>query len=321
MAKKDFYAVLGVSRDATDDDIRKAYRQLARKYHPDLNKERDAEEHFKRIGEAYEVISDAKKRAAYDKYGDMWKHADELDAAAQRQRVYTSVSPEGGDVEFDLNDIFSGMLRGRSRGGRSRGFAGGLHDLGGFEIPGSDQHLTMRVTLEEAYQGTTRSLRLSVPVMGRGGVVTSEEREIKVKIPAGVTDGQTLRLAGKGGPSMGGGPNGDLYLEIKLEPHKLFEVHDKDVLLSLPIAPWEAALGATVSVPTLDGSVDMKIPAGAQGGTKLRLKGKGLAGDPPGDQLVVLKIVTPKAQTAAQKAFYQKMAKEFSFNARAELGV
>ena len=320
MAKKDYYAVLGVSRDATDDEIRKTYRQLARKYHPDLNKERDAEEHFKRLGEAYEVLSDSKKRAAYDKYGDMWKHADELDAAGQRQRAYASASPEGGDVEFDLNDLFSGMFRGRSRG-RSRGFAGGLHDMGGFEIPGSDQRLTVRISLEEAYQGVTRTLRLSVPTVGRGGVVASEEREIKVKIPAGVTDGRTLRLAGKGGASMGGGPNGDLYLEIKLEPHKIFEVHEKDILLSLPIAPWEAALGATVSVPTLDGNVDMKIPAGAQGGTKLRLKGKGLAGEPKGDQLVVLKIVTPKAQTAAQKALYQKMAKEFSFNARAELGV
>lgn len=317
MAKKDYYATLGVSKDATADEIRKVYRQLARKYHPDLNKERDAEDQFKRVGEAYEVLSDSKKRSAYDKYGEMWKHADELEAAAQRQQTYGS--PSAGGAEDDLGDLFSGLFRSRSR--RGRGYSTGFRDIGGFEIPGSDQHVSVRISLEEAFSGTTRSLRLSVPSFGSEGQVTHDEREIKVKIPAGVTDGQTLRLAGKGGSGMGGGPAGDLYLEVKLEPHKLFEVHDKDIFLSLPIAPWEAALGAKVAVPTLDGGVEMKIPPGAQGGSTLRLKGKGLAGNPHGDQFVVLKIVTPKAQTPAQRALYQKMAKEFTFNAREELGV
>lgn len=317
MAKKDYYATLGVSKDATADEIRKVYRQLARKYHPDLNKDRNAEEHFKRIGEAYEVLSDPKKRSAYDKYGEMWKHADELEAAAQRQQAYGS--PSAGGVDNDLNDLFSGLFRSRSR--RGRGYATGFGDFGGFEIPGSDQHVTIRISLEEAFSGTTRTLRLSVPSLGPDGQVTNDEREIKVKIPAGVTDGQTLRLAGKGGSGTAGGPAGDLYLEVKFEPHKLFEVHGKDIFLSLPIAPWEAALGAKVAVPTLGGGVEMKIPPGAEGGSKLRLKGKGLAGNPHGDQFVVLKIVTPKAQTPAQRALYQKMAKEFTFNARDELGV
>jgi curved DNA-binding protein len=322
MAKKDYYATLGVAKDASDDEIRKVYRQLARKYHPDLNKERGAEEQFKRVGEAYDVLNDAKKRAAYDKYGDMWRHADELDAAAQRQRVRTPAGGGAYEQEFetgDLNDLFANLFRSRAR--RGKGFQGGIPGFGGFEMPGTDERFTINITLEEAYSGTTRTLKLSTPNVSSEGKISNEGREIKVKIPAGVTDGQTLRLAGQGGPSRGGGPSGDLYLEIRLDPHRLFEVHEKDVFLSLPIAPWEAALGATVSVPTLEGSVEMKIPAGAQGGSKLRLKGKGLAGDPRGDQFVVLKIVTPKAQTPAQRAFYQKMAKEFSFNARSELGV
>jgi curved DNA-binding protein len=316
MAKKDYYATLGVSKDASDDQLRKVYRQLARKYHPDLNKDREAEEQFKRIGEAYEVLSDPKKRAAYDKYGEMWKHAEEIEAAAQRRQAHASDSADFGTG--DLNDLFSGLFRSRSR--RGRDYSSVFRDTGGFDMPGSDQHAAIRVTLEESFCGTTRTLHVSVPTMGPEGQVINDTREIKVKIPAGVTDGQTLRLTGKGGPGMGGGPAGDLYLEVKLEPHRLFEVHGKDVYLSLPIAPWEAALGAKVSVPTLAGNVEMKIPAGAQGGSKLRLKGKGLAGDPRGDQFVILKIVTPKAHTPAQRAIYQKMAKEFTFNAREEFG-
>ncbi len=311
MANRDFYSVLGVKRDASDDEIRKVYRGLARKFHPDVNKEPDSEERFKAISEAYDVLSDSKKRAAYDKYGEMWKHADELDAAAEnRSGSYTHFN----HME-DLGSIFEDLFR---QGG-ARGFSTSSRTAGPFPIPGIDQHTQIEITLEEAFRGSSRTIRFSYPDAQPSGQRVERSEEITVKIPAGVTNGQVLRLAGKGGPGSGNAPDGDLYIELKIAPHKIFEVNGKDIYLSLPITPWEAALGATVDVPVLAGKVEMKIPAGAQGGSTLRLKGKGLPGKPAGDQYVVLKIVTPKANTEEQREMYQKMAEAFSFDARAEL--
>jgi curved DNA-binding protein len=313
MANRDFYSALGVKRDASDDEIRKVYRRLARKFHPDVNKEPGSEERFKEISEAYAVLSDPKKRAAYDKYGDMWKHADELDAAAEnRSRSYTQYN----HME-DLGSIFEELFR---QGG-ARGFSTASRAAGPFPIPGIDQHTQIEITLEEAFRGSSRTIRFTYADPQPTGQRADRSEEITVKIPAGVTNGQVLRLAGKGGPGSGNAPNGDLYIELKIAPHKVFEVNGKDIYLSLPITPWEAALGATVEVPVLAGKVEMKIRAGAQGGSTLRLKGKGLPGRPPGDQYVVLKIVTPKVNTAEQREMYQKMAKAFSFDARAELRV
>lgn len=316
MANRDFYSVLGVKRDASDDEIRKVYRSLARKFHPDVNKEAGAEERFKEIGEAYAVLSDPKKRAAYDKYGEMWKHADELDAAAQnRSKSYTHYN-HYNHME-DLGSIFDQLFR---QGG-ARGFSTSSRAAGPFPIPGTDQHTQIEISLEEAFRGSSRTIRLSYPSVQADGQITDQTEEITVKVPAGVTNGQVLRLSGKGGPGSYNAPNGDLYIELKIAPHNAFEVNGKDIYISLPITPWEAALGATVQVPVLAGTVEMKIPAGAQGGSTLRLKGKGLPGKPAGDQYVVLKIVTPKANTAEQKKMYKKMAEAFDFDARAELRV
>ncbi len=317
MPKKDYYQILEVSRDASEADIRKAYRRLARAHHPDLNKQAGAEERFKQIGEAYEVLGDAEKRAAYDKYGDMWKHAEELDKQAERQAAYGGFgSPFGsyqtyqGGAPPDLGEIFGdffGSFNGR-RGGPGRSQAGF-----GFRMAGEDQHAEVEITLEEAFKGGSRGLLLERVEEGRHG---GKPREIKVKIPAGVTDGQSLRLEGQGSAGMGGGPAGDLYLKIKIAPHDRFELKGKDVILPIPVAPWEAALGATIEVPVLGGSAKVKIPPGSQGGARLRLKGKGLPGKKPGDQFVVLKIVTPKAQTDEQRELYRKMAESFPFDPR-----
>ncbi|MBN1654631.1 MAG: DnaJ domain-containing protein [Deltaproteobacteria bacterium] len=313
MAKRDFYQVLGVKRDASEEEIRKAYRNLARKFHPDVNKAAGSEDRFKEIGEAYSVLNDSKKRAAYDKYGEMWKHAEELDAAAE--------SRSGPNAHYthmeDLGSLFEELFRTRG----PRGYSSPSRGSGVFPIPGMDQHAKIDISLEEAFHGASRTLRFTYPESQPDGQGRPRSEEIKVKIPPGVTNGQILRLAGKGGPGSGNAPSGDLYIELRITPHKLFEVDGKDIYLSLPISPWEAALGATISVPVLAGKVEMKIPAGAQAGGKLRLKGKGLPGSPAGDQYVVLKIVTPKAKSQKQREFYRDMAEEFNYDPRAELGV
>ncbi len=309
----DYYAVLGVDRGASDDEIRKTYRRLARQYHPDLNKEVGAEERFKQIGEAFDVLGDSDKRAAYDKYGHMWKHAEEIEAAAQRQAAYPH---QGRPRDLNFRDLFEELFGAAADAEYSTGAGRTV----AFQMPGADQHATMRISLEEAFQGTTRSIRLTSTEMQPDGRLVQKPRELKVKVPAGVTNGQTLRLEGQGGRGTGGAPDGNLYLEIEIEPHRMFEVNGKDIYLSLPITPWEAALGARIMVPVLGGSVEMTIPAGAQSGGKLRLKGKGLPGNSPGDQYVVLKIVTPRPQTDKQRDIYQKMANEFAFDARAGLG-
>jgi curved DNA-binding protein len=315
MARRDYYQVLEVGRDASEADIRKAYRRLARAHHPDLNKQSGAEERFKQIGEAYEVLGDPKKRAAYDKYGDMWKHAEELDKQAERQaqygspfgsyQTYQGAPPDLGEI---FGDFFGSFTNRRAPGRGQRGFS--------FRMAGEDQHATVEITLEEAFHGGSRSILLERADLGHAGRSGGKPREIKVKIPPGVTDGQSLRLEGQGSPGMGGGPNGDLYLKIEIAPHDRFELKEKDVYLSLPVAPWEAALGATIEVPVLGGTAKVKIPPGSQGGGKLRLKGKGLPGKKPGDQFVVLKIVTPKAQTDEQRELYRRMADSFSFEPR-----
>ena len=316
MAKKDYYQVLGVARDASDADIRKAYRRLARAHHPDLNKQAGAEERFKQIGEAYEVLGDAKNRAAYDKYGDLWKHAEELDKRTQRQPAYGQYSSPFGSYQTyqgappDLGEIFGDFFGSfNSRRGRpGRGQAGF-----GFPTAGEDQHAEVEISLEEAFKGSSRSLLLERVEDGRRG---GKPREIKVKIPSGVTDGQSLRLEGQGSPGLGGAPAGDLFLKIKIAPHDKFELKGKDVILPLPVAPWEAALGATIEVPVLGGTAKVKIPPGSQGGARLRLKGKGLPGKKPGHQFVVLKIVNPRVQTEEQRELYCKMSESFSFDPR-----
>jgi curved DNA-binding protein len=301
MKYKDYYEVLGVERDADPADIKRAYKRLARKYHPDVSKERDAEERFKEVGEAYDVLRDKDKRATYDNLGNRWHAGDEFSPPPG----WDFESNRGGSFsgeKFDFSDFLDSLFGGRASHGDP--FASHFHDTRG---RGSDERANIAITLEEAYHGAERSLSLK---SARGST-----RNLKVKIPAGIREGQQIRLAGQGqtGP---GGQSGDLFLSVEFAPHALFRAQGSDVHMNLPITPWEAALGATVKVPTLGGKVDLKIPAGSQSGRKLRLKGKGLGGSKAGDQYVTLQIVTPAADSEAAKRFYAKMAEEFKFDPR-----
>lgn len=302
MEYQDYYKTLGVNRDASSDEIKKNYRRLARKYHPDVSKEAGAEEKFKQAKEAYEVLKDPEKRKAYDQFGSQWKQGQGFEPPPgwQQQHGQQHYQSAGG---ADYSDFFEAIF------GRGFGRAEVLRQRG------KDQHSKINITLEEAFAGSTRTLTLEQPHIDGGGV-GSKKQQLNVKIPAGVTEGQQIRLARQGGRGSGGGPNGDLFLEIHLLPHKLFEVNHRDVQLKLPITPWEAALGAEITVPTLGGQIKLKIPAGSQSGKILRLKGRGLPGKTAGDQLVILAIYVPEAKTEEQKAFYEQMKSEMAFNPR-----
>ena len=315
MEFKDYYQILGVPREASQDDIKRAYRKLARKYHPDVSKEKDAEARFKEVGEAYEVLKDPEKRAAYDQVGKQWKAGQDFHPPPDWNQDFDFKG--GGFTDADLgqfSDFFRSIF---GQGGR-----GGEHyEHGAFRARGSDQHAKILVDLEDAYHGGTRMITLSIPELDAQGNIVGHARSLSVKIPKGITAGQRIRLAGQGGPGFGGGPNGDLYLEVEFQPHPLFRAEKQDIYLELPVTPWEAALGGTMVVPTLGGKVELKIPPGSQTGSKLRLKGRGLPGKTPGDQYVVLRLVTPPADTPEAKALYRTMAEKLPMNPREALGV
>lgn len=314
MEFKDYYQILGLARDATQDDIKRAYRKLARKYHPDVSKERDAEARFKEVGEAYEVLKDPEKRAAYDRFGAEWKAGQEFRPPPDWNSGFEFSGggfTEGRDFSDFFETLFGRVQRGR---GQSRRWSGEVRGAG------EDHHAKIAITLEEAYRGAARTVTLQAPEVTPDGHVTTRNHGLNVKIPKGVTAGSRIRLAGQGASGMGGGPKGDLYLEIAFQEHPLYRADKRDIYLDLPVTPWEAALGQTVTVPTLGGRVDLKLPEGAQSGQKLRLKGRGLPGDPAGDQYVILKIITPKAETPAARAFYERMAAELPLNPRAGMG-
>jgi curved DNA-binding protein len=301
MKYKDYYGVLGVERDASAADIKRAYKRLARKFHPDVSKEPDAEERFKQVGEAYDVLRDTDKRATYDNLGSGWHAGDEF-SPPPGWNVEANFGGGNAGEKFDFSDFLDSMFGGRAPHGDP--FGAHFHDA---RARGGDERAKIVVTLEEAFHGGERSLSVK---SGRGAT-----RKLKVKIPAGIQDGQQIRLAGQGrtGP---GGRSGDLFLSVELAPHPIFRMQGRDVHMNLPITPWEAALGATVKVPTLGSKVDLKIPAGSQTGRKLRLKGKGLSGSKAGDQYVTLQIVTPAADDEAAKRFYRSMAEKFDFDPR-----
>lgn len=307
MEFKDYYKILGVARDASQDDIKRAYRKLARKYHPDVSKEPEAEARFKEVAEAYEVLKDPEKRRAYDRFGANWKEGQEFRPPPDWDQGFSFSG--GGFAGGDYSDFFEALF----------GRAGGRR--GGFRMRGEDQVARISIGLEDAYQGGTQTISLNVPELAADGSVIAKTRTLNVRIPKGITEGQRIRLAGQGSPGPGGGPAGDLYLEVHFRPHPYFHAEKRDIFLDLPITPWEAALGKTVPVPTLGGTVELRIPPGSQTGRKLRLKGRGLPGNPPGDQYAVLKIVTPAAHTDAARAFYERMAQELPMNPRADLGV
>ncbi len=326
MRFKDYYAVMGVPRGATQDEIKRAYRKLARKFHPDVSKEKDAEERFKELQEAYEVLKDAEKRAAYDQLGSDWRQGQEFRPPPDWGKGFEFTPGRGerggraAGPGADFSDFFSELFGARSPFSGAHGFESpGRGGAGrGFAAAGQDHVARVEVDLEDAYRGGTRTLELRTPEITPDGHVTSRPRTLRVSIPAGVVEGQQIRLAGQGSAGIGGGPAGDLYLEVNLRPHPLFKLDGRDVTVQLPVAPWEAALGESVSVPTLGGPVEMKLPAGARAGQRLRLRGRGLPGPTPGDQYVTLSIMLPPDSPQARE-FFARMKRELPFDPRADL--
>lgn len=316
MEYKDYYKILGVDRNTDEAAIKQAYRRLARKYHPDVSKEPNAEEHFKNVQEAYEVLKDKEKRAAYDALGSNWQAGQEFRPPPGWESGGSRFYHAGNGGQFSEEDLhgFSDFFA-NIFGGRHEGF--GRHAAQAFRQRGADQHAKIQVTLEEAYKGASRTIQLQMPEVDEHGRVQQKLRTLKVIIPAGAVQGQQLRLAGQGGSGMGGGPNGDLYLEIDILNHSLFALQGHDIYLTLPVTPWEAALGAEIKIPTLGGPVGLKLKPDSQSGQKLRLKGRGMPAKPAhGDQYVVLQIQTPAPHNENQKQIYQQMADAMPFNPR-----
>lgn len=315
MEFKDYYKIMGVARDATQDEIKRSYRRLARKYHPDVSKEHDAEARFKEVGEANEVLQDPEKRAAYDKLGANWQAGQDFHPPPDWNTgfEFSGGGFSSGDAA-QFSDFFE-SLYGRDAGA-------GRYHRAPLHAQGEDHHARVLVDLEDAYMGAVRTITLQVPEVDAQGRVSTRERKLNVSIPRGIRAGQHIRLAGQGAPGLGQGKSGDLYLEIAFRQHPIYRVEQLDVYLDLPVAPWEAALGAVLNVPTPGGIVELKIPAGSSAGNKLRLKGRGIPSGTPGDFYAVLKIALPPADNEAARHVYRNLADQFkSFNPRSKLGV
>jgi len=313
---RDYYKIMGVKRDATQDEIKRAYRKLARKYHPDVSKHTDAEARFKELGEANEVLKDPEKRAAYDQLGANWKAGQDFRPPPDWDAGFEFSG--GGYNRADTSaysDFFESLF------GHGFGSAPHTDTQQGFRARGEDHHAKVLIDLEDAYHGAARTITLHSPELDAGGHVISREHSLNVKIPKGIRQGQKIRLSGQGAPGFGGGEAGDLYLEIEFKPHALYRVEGRDLYLDLPVAPWEAALGATIKTPTPAGPVDLKIPAGTSSGRKLRLKGRGIPGNPQGDIYVVPQITLPSADSDRARELYRKMEQELAFNPRSKMGV
>jgi curved DNA-binding protein len=303
VAFRDYYEVLGVPRDASAEDIRTAYRKLARRYHPDVNKEPGAEDRFKEVSEAYEVLRDKEKRERYDRLGQSWKAGDDVSGAAGfderfRQGGFDDVRVEFGNGFGDFSDFFEGLFGARERTRPGNG-------AGRFSARGSDQEAVLELSLEEAATG------------GRRRFTLADGRDYEVDVPAGVRSGQRIRLAGEGGPGMGAGPSGDLFLRVRLKPHPRLSVEGRDVYVNLPVTPWEAALGASVEVPTLSGAKHVRVPAGSSTGRRLRLRGQGMpAPDGSGDLYAVIEIHVPKKPSREERELFERLAAVSSFDPR-----
>ena len=306
MKYKDYYRILGVARSATVEDIKKAYRKLAHKYHPDVSKDPEGEEKFKEVAEAYETLRNPEKRAAYDQLGSY--------QPGQDFQPPPDWGKQFGDSHFsfedvDLADLFAGLAAGRHRAGPG---------TGQIRMPGQDYEVTADISLEEAYRGTEVELNLTVPEYDAKGLLHRVPRIFKVRIPKGATDGQRLRLAGRGGKGLNGGRDGDLYLTVALRPHPLFRVSGHDLYLDLPLAPWEAVLGATVEVPTLGGPVRLKVPPNTRAGQQLRLSRRGLPkpNGKEGDLFAIAQVVIPAATSERERELFRQLAEGSTFNPR-----
>jgi len=305
MKYKDYYTILGVDKNATEDDIKKAYRKLARKYHPDVSKEAGAEEKFKDVAEAYQTLKDQEKRAAYDNLGS-YRPGEEVRPPPDWQTQYGNGQFSFDDL--DLSDLFAGLRGGvwsRARRGK-------------MAMPGEDYEASVHITLDEAYRGTEVKLDLSMPEVDANGLLRRVPHEVTVRIPKGATDGQRLRVPGKGGKGINGGRDGDLYINIVLHPHPLYRVSGHDVYMDLPLAPWEAVLGTTVEVPTPGGTVRLKVPPGTHAGQQLRLPKRGLPKpqDAHGDLYAIAQIVVPTMLSERERALFRELAASSRFNPR-----
>ncbi len=307
MSGGDYYQILGVARDASQDEIKRAYRRLSRKYHPDVSTEPDAEQNFQVVTAAYETLKDPEKRAAYDRRGADWRMRSDFRP------------PSGGPESFSsggggFSELFDGLFGGPFRSSHSS--RGWRRDFG---RRGEDLQVSLPIDIEDSFHGATRTLALDVPETDARGRVYYRTEELQVRIPKGVTEGERIRVAGYGGAPLGQSDYGDLYLEVVFRPHPHFRVERRDLYLDLPVAPWEAALGAKVRVPTPGGVVRLQIPAGSAAGRELRLTGRGLPGNPPGHLYVRLQIVLPRADSRKARELYRQMEREFAFNPRAAL--
>ena len=310
MKYKDYYAILGVDRKAKAEDIKKAYRKLARKYHPDVSKEKDSKEKFQEVSEAYETLKDTEKRAAYDQLGSHQPGQDFRPPPGWEQQF---TAGEGAFEGIDLADLFASLRGGRGgfRGGRAR------PDM---PIPGEDFEVTARITLEQAYHGTTLELNLQMAEYDEKGRVRRVPHVFTARIPKGVTEGERLRLPGKGGKGLNGGRDGDLYLNIAVAPHKFFRVSGRDLYFDLPLAPWEAVLGTTVEIPTPGGAVRLKIRPGTQAGQQLRLAKRGLPKPgAEGDLYALVQIAVPASASEREQALYRELGSSSTFDPRAHM--
>ena len=312
MEYKDYYKIMGVGRTATQDEIKRAYRKLARKFHPDVSKEKDAELRFQELGEAYEVLRDPEKRAAYDQLGSNWKAQQDFRPPPDWDAGFEFHGrPQGGFDQEGFSDFFESLF------GQARGRQGHR----GFHMHGEDHHAKIMIDLKDSYHGATRSISLKMPEETADGHVVTRNRTLNVRIPKGVRQGQQIRLSGQGAAGRGSGKAGDLYLEVEFNPHRFFKVEGSDVFMDVPLSPWEAALGANIKVPTPSGTIDVKIPENSQTGKKLRLKGRGIPAKSPGDLYVVLQVALPPANSARTRELYQRMKEEIDFNPRATMEV
>lgn len=313
---KDYYKVMGVERGATQEEIKGAYRKLARKYHPDVSKVADAETRFKEVGEAYAVLKDPEKRAAYDQLGQDWKAGQEFRPPPDWGAGFESAGRGSASAEAtNFSDFFSSLY------GQGFASAGSGHAGAGFQARGEDHHAKVLIDIEDAYRGATRKITLRRPEIDSDGHLVNQERTLNVKVPKGVRQGQRIRLSRQGAAGIGDGKAGNLYLEVEFKPHAIYSVEGADVYLNLPVTPWEAALGAKVQAPTPAGPVSLNIPAGTGSGRKLRLKNRGIPGSPAGDLFVTTQITVPPADSDEAKALYKEMEQKLSYNPRSAMGV
>ncbi len=315
MEYRDYYEILGVPRNASLADIKRAYKKCARKYHPDVSKEADAKLKFVQAKEAYEVLKDPKKRAAYDELGADWDAGEDFTTPPNWERNFHFTSENFSSEDASaFSDFFSSLFGNHSRGSNFRSHRG-FNDQP-FPSKGQDVHATIQIDIEDSFHGTVKAMTLSDPTSA-----DKQTQTINLRIPKGVMQGQQIRVAGKGLPGYSGGKAGDLYLEVSFHPHSFYRLEQKDLCLTLPLTPWEAALGAKVKLPHPLGPVEVTIPANSTAGKTLRLRGRGLPGSTPGDMLVKLNIVLPKVETEEQKALFRQMKQSMPFNPRSQFGI